>query len=103
MALGRCKKKLKHILERNKDPSLARDPGGASIDEPKSNTVGRPIIRRERRKAKWKRARRATLAVASHAFDVLQPLSEVFGPLKAVVSCVGHGMKIWRVWHHFPN
>ncbi|KLO18271.1 hypothetical protein SCHPADRAFT_127456 [Schizopora paradoxa] len=89
MPLGRCKRRLKRLLRR---PPLARVPEAESVTEPDSNATQRSR-QIERTKSRWKRA---ALAVAAHGFDVLQQVSDLFGPLKAVVSLVGYTKNVWQ-------
>ncbi|KLO18267.1 hypothetical protein SCHPADRAFT_936339 [Schizopora paradoxa] len=48
------------------------------------------------KKTKMKRAKRTASAVASHSFDVVREVSDVFGPLKSVVNSVGHVTDVYQ-------
>lgn len=50
------------------------------------------------KKTKMKRAKRTASAVASHSFDVVREVSDVFGPLKSVVNSVGHAKDVYQVF-----
>ncbi|KLO18256.1 hypothetical protein SCHPADRAFT_126728 [Schizopora paradoxa] len=49
-----------------------------------------------RKKTKMKSAKRTASAVASHSFDVVREISDVFGPLKSVVNGVGHAANVMQ-------